>query len=77
MTKSMASRMESMEEGISEHCRGFARVILDLERRVKALSHDSPEPFRGNPPVPFASSALAAITFPGTGTQGSQTAGRQ
>jgi hypothetical protein len=75
MKLTMASRMASMEEGMSELDRGFARVILDLERRVRALAADSREPFKGAMPVPYASSALAAITLPGTGPERDRTAG--
>jgi hypothetical protein len=57
-----------MEESISELDRGFARVILELELRVRALSQESPVTFSCLRPVPFASSALAAITLPGAGS---------
>ncbi|MDR1041755.1 MAG: hypothetical protein LBR80_16635 [Deltaproteobacteria bacterium] len=65
MQKTIASRMMTMEESIHELDRRFARVILELEHRVRALCRTGQDAVPGPCPVPFASSALAAIVLPG------------
>lgn len=65
MHVSLATRLNTLEESIYELDRGFARLILELERRMKALDRSGQPPLAGAPPVPFASSALMNITLPG------------
>ncbi|MDR3153539.1 MAG: hypothetical protein LBW85_04525 [Deltaproteobacteria bacterium] len=63
MEENVISRMKSMEERIHELDRGFARLILDLERRMRTLSEtaqNAPQASKGHT---FGSSALSSIVI--------------
>ncbi|MDR2612622.1 MAG: hypothetical protein LBG06_07330 [Deltaproteobacteria bacterium] len=64
MSQNIVSRMYCMEERMRELDQGFARIILDLERRVRALS-ESGDMVPSRDPSSFAAPALASITIPG------------